>query len=176
VLSRHRSSGDLLPPSPPAEKATYLDLIRSRHTLHNALALSSFGPTSNAQHDQPYKSDADEQHYERDGVVFEPMPITGKHDVSSLFQMDCENRSAVAPEAQAVFCRRRDQPRRPPAKIRPGRPALGDGTASSEASQQKPSFDPRIAGLEEILRAPDCAFPKWILQASLWLSRRTFPS
>jgi hypothetical protein len=24
------------------------------------------------------------------------MPITGKHDVSSLFQMDCENRSAVA--------------------------------------------------------------------------------
>ena len=41
--------------------------------------------TSNAQHDQRYKSDADEQHYERDGVVFEPMPITGKHDVSSLF-------------------------------------------------------------------------------------------
>src|SRR5215467_906355 len=53
-------------------------------------------PTSNAQHDQRYKSDADEQHYERDGVVFEPMPITGKHDVSSLLQMDCENRSAVA--------------------------------------------------------------------------------
>jgi len=45
-------------------------------------------PTSNAQHDQRYKSDADEQHYERNGVVFEPMPITGKHDVSSLFQMD----------------------------------------------------------------------------------------
>jgi hypothetical protein len=42
-------------------------------------------PTSNAQHDQRYKSDADEQHYERNGVVFEPMPITGKHDVSSLF-------------------------------------------------------------------------------------------
>ena len=36
-------------------------------------------PTSNAQHDQRYKSDADEQRYERDGVVFEPMPITGKH-------------------------------------------------------------------------------------------------
>ena len=69
----------------PAEKATYLDFIRSRHTLQNALALSSYGPTSNAQHDQRYKSDADEQHYERDGVVFEPMPITGKHDVSSLF-------------------------------------------------------------------------------------------
>jgi hypothetical protein len=34
---------------------------------------------SNAQHDQRHKSDADEQHYERDGVVFEPMPITGKH-------------------------------------------------------------------------------------------------
>jgi hypothetical protein len=30
------------------------------------------------------------------------MPITGKHDVLSLFQMDYENRSAVAhPEAQA---------------------------------------------------------------------------
>src|SRR6516162_2973258 len=59
-------------------------------------------PTSNAQHDQRYKSDADEQRYERDGVVFEPMPITGKHDVLSLFQMDYENRSAVAhPEAQA---------------------------------------------------------------------------
>jgi hypothetical protein len=49
-------------------------------------------PTSNAQHDQRYKSDADEQRYERDGVVFEPMPITGKHDVLSLFQMDYENR------------------------------------------------------------------------------------
>ena len=46
------SSRDLLPPSPPAEKATarqdqagqatYLDFIRSRHTLQNALALSSY--------------------------------------------------------------------------------------------------------------------------------------
>src|SRR5262249_45515201 len=46
------SSRDLLPPSPPAEKATarqdqagqatYLDFIRSRHTLRNALALSSY--------------------------------------------------------------------------------------------------------------------------------------
>jgi len=87
-------SGDILPPpSPPTEKATYLDFIRSRHTLQNALALSSYGPTSNAQHDQRYKSDADERRYERDGVVFEPMPITGKHDVLSLFY---ENRSAVA--------------------------------------------------------------------------------
>src|SRR5262245_24092374 len=72
--------------SPPAEKATYLDFIRSRHTLQNALALSSYGPTSNAQYDQRYKSDADEQHYERDGVVFEPMPITGKHDVHPCFK------------------------------------------------------------------------------------------
>jgi hypothetical protein len=39
----------------------------------------SYGPTSNAQYDQRYKSDADEQHYKRDRVVFEPMPITGKH-------------------------------------------------------------------------------------------------
>src|SRR6516225_3775707 len=91
-------------------------------------------PTSNAQHDQRYKSDADEQHYERDGVVFEPISITGKHDVSSLFQMDCENRSAVAhPKLRRIFCRRRHQPSRPPpAKIRPGRPAptLGMGTAT----------------------------------------------
>src|SRR6516164_4683400 len=94
-----RRAAGFLPPSPPAEKATYLDFIRSRHTLQNALGLSSYGPTSNAQHDQRYKSDADEQHYERDGVVFEPMPITGKHDVSSLFQMDCENRPAVAPRS-----------------------------------------------------------------------------
>ena len=28
--------------------------------------------------------------------------------------IDCENRSAVAPRAQVVFCRRRHQPRRPP--------------------------------------------------------------
>jgi hypothetical protein len=38
----------------------------------------------------------------------------------------------------------------------------GDGSASSEASQRKLSFDPRIAGLAEILSAPDCVFPKWI--------------
>src|SRR5215472_18752957 len=31
----------------------------------------------------------------------------------------------------------------------------GDGSASSEASQRKLSFDPRIAGLAEILSAPD---------------------
>jgi hypothetical protein len=79
ICPQLRFSGGLPPPPPPAEKATFLDFIRSRHTLQNALALSSYGPTSNAQHDQRYKSDADEQHYERDGVVFEPMPITGKH-------------------------------------------------------------------------------------------------
>src|SRR6516225_9630389 len=45
-------------------------------------------------------------------------------------------------------------------------------SASSEPPQRKLGFDPRYAGLEEILRAPGCAFPKWILQASLWLSRR----
>jgi hypothetical protein len=30
----------------------------------------------------------------------------------------------------------------------------------SEAAQRKLGFDPRIAGLEEILCAPDCVFPK----------------
>jgi hypothetical protein len=34
----------------------------------------------------------------------------------------------VAPEAQAVFCRRRHQPSRPPlAKIRPGHASTSDG-------------------------------------------------
>jgi hypothetical protein len=39
----------------------------------------------------------------------------------------------VAPKAQAIFCRRRHQPRRPPpANIRPGSPAptIGPGTAA----------------------------------------------
>jgi len=39
----------------------------------------------------------------------------------------------IAPEAQAIFCRRRHQPRRPaPAKISPGNPApaMGPGTAA----------------------------------------------
>src|SRR5262245_22777482 len=94
-----RRAAGFLPQLRRAATATHLAFIRSHHTLQNALALSSYGPTSNAQHDQRYKSDADEQHYERDGVVFEPMPITGKHNVSSLFQMDCENRSAVAPRS-----------------------------------------------------------------------------
>jgi len=40
--------------------------------------------TSNAQHDQRYKSDAREQHYERDEIIFEPMPIT--HDVHPCFK------------------------------------------------------------------------------------------
>jgi hypothetical protein len=35
--------------------------------------------------------------------------------------------------------------------------------ASSEMFQRKPSFDRRFAGLEEILSAPDCVFPKQIL-------------
>src|SRR5215813_8924732 len=72
----------------------------SEHAENSSKSVSSsYIAASNTQHDQRYKSNADEQHYERDGVVFEPMPITGKHDVSSLFQMDCENRSAVAPRS-----------------------------------------------------------------------------
>src|SRR5262245_11748273 len=39
---------------------------------------------SNAEHDQRYKSDAREQHYERDEIIFEPMPIT--HDVHPCFK------------------------------------------------------------------------------------------
>src|SRR5262249_7477448 len=59
-------------------------------------------------------------------------------------------------------------------KDQAGQASAGDGTASSEASQRKPSFDPRIAGLEAILHALGCAFPKWILQASLWPRDRRF--
>src|SRR5215813_4229209 len=54
----------------------------SEHAENSSKSVSSsYIAASNTQHDQRYKSDADEQHYERDGVVFEPMPITGKHDV-----------------------------------------------------------------------------------------------
>jgi hypothetical protein len=52
----------------------------SEHAENSSKSVfSSYIAASNTQHDQRYKSDADEQHYERDGVVFEPMPITGKH-------------------------------------------------------------------------------------------------
>src|SRR5258706_10083807 len=48
---------------------------------------------------------------------------------------DCrKRRERIAPEAQAIFCRRRHQPRRPPqTAISPGRPAptTGPGTARS---------------------------------------------
>jgi len=51
-----------------------------------------------------------------------------------------ERRVWVAPpDAQALFCRRRHQPRRPPtAKIRPGRPApaMGPGTGTPAGSTQ----------------------------------------
>ena len=37
--------------------------------------------SSNAQHDQLNKSDADQQHRKCHGIVFEPLPIIGKHHV-----------------------------------------------------------------------------------------------
>ena len=39
------------------------------------------GTSSNVQHDQFDKSDADQQHRKRHVIVFEPMPIIGKHHV-----------------------------------------------------------------------------------------------
>src|SRR5262249_17015569 len=36
---------------------------------------------SNAQHDQLNKSETNQQHRKRHGIVFEPMPIIGKHHV-----------------------------------------------------------------------------------------------
>ena len=60
----------------------------------------------------------------------------------ALINRDCsaiagcrKRRVRIAPETQAIFCRRRHQPRRPPpAKIRPGRPApaMGPGTAEGD--------------------------------------------
>jgi hypothetical protein len=38
-------------------------------------------PLSNAQHDQFDKSDTDQQHRKRHGIVFEPMPIIRKRHV-----------------------------------------------------------------------------------------------
>ena len=43
--------------------------------------LCPWGISSNAQHDQLNKSDADQQHRKRHVIVFEPMPIIGKHHV-----------------------------------------------------------------------------------------------
>jgi hypothetical protein len=37
--------------------------------------------SSNAQHDQLNKSDADQQHRKCHGIVFEPMPTIGKHHI-----------------------------------------------------------------------------------------------
>src|SRR6516225_10737145 len=55
----------------------------SEHAENSSKSVSrSYIAASNTQHDQRYKSDADEQHDERDGVVFEPMPITGKHQIA----------------------------------------------------------------------------------------------
>jgi hypothetical protein len=48
-------------------------------------------------------------------------------------QRDCDLRVQMSTRRQAVFCRRRHQPRRPPlAKIRPGSPAptIGPGTGT----------------------------------------------
>jgi len=39
------------------------------------------GASSNAQHDQFNKSHANQQHRKRYGIIFEPMPIIGKHYV-----------------------------------------------------------------------------------------------
>src|SRR5262249_41122986 len=54
--------------------------------------------------------------------------------------------------------------------------ALDRGTPFSGVPQQKLGFDHRYSGLEENLGALDCVFTRWILQASLWHSRRKSPS
>jgi len=51
---------------------------------------------SNDQHNQPHKSDTHQQHRDRHRIVFQPIPITGRHDVQPCFKrplfLECENR------------------------------------------------------------------------------------
>src|SRR5262245_65007829 len=57
-----------------------------------------------------------------------------------------KRREQTAPEVQAIFFRRRHQPRRPPpAKIRPGNPAPAMGPGTVEVTDQVPG--------EKMLRA-----------------------
>ena len=61
----------------------------------------------------------------------------------------CSGGSArITPDIQAIFCRRRHQPRRPPlAKIRPGRPTptTGPGTALTVTGTEFPNEKPKIS-------------------------------
>ena len=60
------------------------------------------------------------------------------------------------PEAQAVFCRRRHQPRRPPlAKIRPGSPAptMGAGTLTPSSEKAALNVGP-VAGVGPTMSEP----------------------
>src|SRR2546423_5245157 len=55
----------------------------------------------------------------------------------------------IAPETQAIFCRRRQQPRRPPlANIRPGRPAPTMGAGTTFMAPNSPSISPWIPSVE----------------------------
>ena len=51
----------------------------TRSLIVSPLPLKAY--PSNAQHDQLNKSETDQQHRKRHGIVFEPMPIIGKHHV-----------------------------------------------------------------------------------------------
>jgi hypothetical protein len=66
-----------------------------------------------------------------------------------LINRDCSaiagRRKRLLAEAQAIFCRRRHQPRRPPpANIRPGSPApaIGPGTATAVVATSRISLSP----------------------------------
>jgi hypothetical protein len=79
--------------------------------------------------------DGDDQH----AWAGRRLPCRGRppsHDILLMrgVLISCRERRARRADVQAVFCRRRHQPSRPPlAKIRPGRPAptMGPGTAVS---------------------------------------------
>jgi hypothetical protein len=55
-------------------------LSEAGYVEHRNVAIA-WGKASNAQNDQLNKSDTDQQHCKRHGIVFEPMPIIGKHHV-----------------------------------------------------------------------------------------------
>ena len=83
----------------------------SEHAENSSKSVSSsYIAASNAQHDQRYKSHADEQRYERDEIVFEPMPITEKHDVWAPLAYNGRSSLPQADKMIAFVCADSDLP------------------------------------------------------------------
>src|SRR6516164_2032217 len=125
---RARCSGDLPPPSPPAEP-----LLSEPDTLGCAPLLASQEENEwpREDHTNPFAQP------ERAGIV--RVHQKSQHQPGAKVEPD---RRTTAPDsrAHATLRRRRHQPRRPPlAKIRPGSPAP---TIGSVETRQRPSIAP----------------------------------